>query len=46
MLIEELHRILLALRQWWPELDVRISFAGSATAAQRIAGLNGVTLPR
>lgn len=45
-LIEDLERIVSTLREWWPDLDVRISLAGSAAAARRAALRNGVALPR
>jgi hypothetical protein len=45
-LCEEVHQVVGALRAWWPELSVRVTLNGSASAARVAARREGVTLPR
>ncbi|HTK67573.1 MAG TPA: hypothetical protein VL595_34695 [Pseudonocardia sp.] len=45
-LVEDLDRIVSALREWWPGLEVHISLGGSVAAARRVAVRSGLTLPR
>jgi hypothetical protein len=44
-LLDEVQRILRALREYWPALEVRFLLDGSATRARHLARLHCVELP-